>query len=386
MVEQDIYSLVEKYMRNRISPDELIVLDKLLEKDKNVKIFKSLIQNNYQLRTKNISFDSGEQLKRAEARIKNLESDKRIQRKHFYRYAIAASVIIVVALTIYLNGENKESQFVEPVIVNTDIQPGTDRAILTLEDGSHIALEKGKTFQKQNVSSNGKELIYKANPGKEEKIAHNLLTVPRGGQYHIVLADGTEVWLNSESKLKFPTTFKEGQDRIVELINGEAYFDVSPSDSHNGSKFRVVNTSQEVEVLGTEFNIKAYNDESIIYTTLLEGKVRVTNSDVMRNLIPDQQSILNIETKDVKIVTVDAASETSWRRGVFSFKGKPLKDVMKVISRWYDVDVVFTNKKLESLKFNGSLNKDRSIERILSLMLSTNIESYEIKGKTIILR
>ena len=385
MAKDDIFLLIEKYIKNAISLDELMSLNKLLENNENAEIFKNLIKDNYQLKTKKVSFDTEESFKRTESKIKIIGSNKRIQIRPLYKYAVAASVIILVSLTIYFKTQNQKIQYVDPVIVNTEIKPGTAKATLTLEDGSQVVLEKGEAFQTQNANSNGEELVYIANQGKIKEVQYNYLTIPRGGQYFVKLSDGTKVWLNSESKLKYPIEFINGFPREVELVYGEAYFDVSPSVEHNGSTFKVVNQSQEVEVFGTEFNIKAYKDETNIYTTLVEGKVTIGDK-INQKLTPNHQSILNKETKEFKIAEVDVNSETSWRRGVFSFKGKPLKDIMKVISRWYNVDVIFANKELELIKFKGNLNKDLSIERILSLMLSAELNSYEIKNKKIILR
>ena len=308
-----------------------------------------------------------------------------LYKKSLFKYAVASSVVLLISLTYILNRDNA-SITVSPIIVNNNIVPGTDKATLTLEDGSVVALEEGKTFQTQNVSSNGEEIVYENRKRNSKEIEYNYLTIPRGGQYQITLADGTEVWLNSESQLKYPVSFMDGETRQVELVYGEAYFDVSPSTEHKGSKFKVFNQSQEIEVIGTEFNIKAYKDESNVYTTLVEGRVVVDNGVLKQNLMPNQQSNLNIVNNDIKVTLVDVQSEISWKNGVFSFDGKSLEEIMKVITRWYDVEVIFENKDFESIEFKGSLNKDQSIERILSIMKSSRINSYEIKNKTITLK
>ena len=165
----------------------------------------------------------------------------------------------------------------------------------------------------------------------------------------------------------------DGETRKVELVYGEAYFNVSPSTEHKGAKFRVINNAQDVEVLGTQFNIKAYKDESNIYTTLVEGKVEINASGVKQILVPNQQSNVNIVNSEISVYIVDVGNEISWIKGIFSFKGKPLKDIMKVLSRWYNVDIVFENKDLESIKFKGALDKDWTIEEILSIMKSNSI-------------
>lgn len=311
----------------------------------------------------------------------------------FWKYAAAATLIGGLISIPFLSNKTLAIPVVEtppnPVIEKKDIiVVGTDKATLTLEDGSNIELEKGKTFQNNTINSNGEKLVYKKSNKPKLEIEYHYLTIPRGGQYFIELSDGTEVWLNSESQLKFPVAFMAGETRQVELVYGEAYFTVSPSTNHNGDKFKVINQSQEVEVLGTEFNIKAYKDETYIYTTLVEGKVAIENTELStkQNLLPNQQSILNIKNNNIEIVEVDVKSETSWKMGLFSFKGKKLKQIMKVISRWYDVDVVFMSKTLEDVKFKGVLGKDQNIENILSSIKTLSIiENYKISGKTIIL-
>ncbi|MDO5979001.1 FecR family protein [Flavivirga spongiicola] len=323
-------------------------------------------------------------------KISKRQTTKPTKKKNYiWRYTAAAILVGILATSYFFRDSffNNDLESSTPIIVNTNtIIPGTDKATLTLEDGSVVVLEKGNTFKTKNASSNGEEIVYEASKDKSVEIAYNYLTIPRGGQYHVKLADGTEVWLNSETQLKYPTSFIEGEERKVELVYGEAYFDVSHSINHKGSKFRVINNAQEVEVLGTEFNIKAYKDETRIYTTLVEGKVTIDNGILKQNLTPNQQSNLNILNSSMTIAVVDVEGEISWKRGIFSFKGKPLKDIMKVISRWYDVDVVFVNKDLESVKFKGNLNKNQSIERILSIMLSSKLDKYEIKNKTILLK
>nr|WP_276520152.1 FecR family protein [Aestuariivivens sediminis] len=247
-------------------------------------------------------------------------------------------------------------------------------------------MEKGNPIQTQNAISNGEEIVYKNKEQEVVELVFNHLTVPRGGQFVIELSDGTQVWLNSESQLKYPVNFMEGQAREVELVYGEAYFDVSPSTAHNGARFKVLNKAQEVEVLGTEFNIKAYRDETNIYTTLVEGKVALEYNGKRQNLSPSFQSNVDVVSQTVSIGKVDIKSVVSWKMGVFSFRGKPLKEIMKVISRWYDVDVVFENKELEKITFKGVLGKNQNLEEILETIKTLSIiNNYKINGKIITL-
>lgn len=310
-------------------------------------------------------------------------------RSHFWKYAAAAILMIGLASTHFLknNFVSARSEKIAPVIVNTNIQTGTDKATLTLGNGVTIPLKKEKAFTANHVSSNGEELVYDAQNNTNSEIVFNYLTVPRGGQFRLQLADGTKVWLNSETQLKFPVAFIKGKTRNVELLYGEAYFEVSPSSNHDGSKFNVKTQLQDVVVLGTEFNIKAYKGGANIYTTLVEGKVVINSMNKTQNLIPNQQSTLNRDNKKLTIKEVDVYDEISWRNGLFSFKGKTLKEITIVLARWYDVEFEFSNKNLENVKFNGVLLKKQSLEEILTIIKETKfINAYEVKANKIIIK
>ncbi|MEN3323676.1 FecR domain-containing protein [Mariniflexile soesokkakense] len=305
----------------------------------------------------------------------------------YWKYTAAAAVIGLLASTYFFRGTlfNNSTECM-PVIVNNNIKIGTDKATLTLEDGSVLTLEKGNNYEASNFKSNGEKIVYnsKDNPNK---LAYNYITIPRGGQFFVELSDGTQVWLNSETQLKYPVSFIKGETRNVELVYGEAYFDVSPSTKNSGSTFNVINQKQVVKVLGTEFNIKAYKDETNIYTTLAEGKVELDFNGINQKLSPTQQSNFNLKTNALLVVNVDVFNEVSWRQGVFSFENKPLKDIMKVLSRWYNMDVVFNNEEIENEAFTGILGKDQNIEDILATIKNFGIiKNYHIKNKTITLK
>lgn len=201
------------------------------------------------------------------------------------------------------------------------------------------------------------------------------------------LSDGTVIWLNSETQLKYPVTFTKGKTRIVELIYGEIYLDVSPDSQNGGSSFKVINKSQEIEVLGTEFNIKAYKNEMDVSTTLVEGKILLSAGEEKQILLPNQKAKLNLDSDHLDISTVDVTDEISWKRGVFSFRGTTLEEIAKVLSRWYNVEISFTNPAIKDVTFNGMINKKESIENILNIIISTNsINAYEIKNNQIFIK
>lgn len=318
-----------------------------------------------------------------------VKQTKRISafKRPVFGYAVAAVVLLFVFFNLFLDSPSS-SKTNQVSTLNNIIKIGTDKATLTTEDGTNIVLEEGETYMSNNVVSDGKELIYSNVNQSKSEVVYNYLTIPRGGQFLLKLSDGTIVWLNSESKLKYPVSFNQGESREVELLYGEAYFDVSLSSKNGGTKFTVVHELQEIEVLGTEFNVKAYKDDDAIFTTLVEGKIVLNIENRQAELNPNQQFILNVTNKSSVVKSkIDVYSEIAWKRGLFSFKDKPLKDIMKVLSRWYDVDVVFEDKTLEEVRFKGVLNKNQNIEEILKLIQNTNfINAYDIKDNKIILK
>lgn len=306
--------------------------------------------------------------------------------KAIFKMAIAASVVVLISITALFKTNDIWNE-ADPIAVKNTISIGKNKATLTLEDGSVITLEKGKAYATGNVKSNGEKLVYNSTSKAKAAIANNFLTIPRGGQFFVQLADGTRVWLNSESQLKYPVAFVDGEIRQVELLYGEAYFEVSPSTAHKGSRFKVKTRMQNVEVIGTEFNIKAYKEEANIYTTLVKGKVQIGNATAKNILAPNEQSKLSINNDRIEIYEVDVYNEISWRKGLFVFKGMTLKEISKVLSRWYDVDIEFADPVQGNIKFNGVLNKNQNLEEILTTIQTTNfINAYEIKNKKIIIK
>ncbi|WP_242206293.1 FecR family protein [Aestuariivivens insulae] len=383
-----IEKIIVKYLTNSATVSDLDLLSKWIEEESNKVLFKEFVKTHFAIHCNMNDPETDLAIGRLlQAIRKERAFVYKIKKQPIYKYVAAASVLLVVGLTLFLNRAGESYELHEPSIVNETIVPGTDKATLTLEDGSQIALEKGAFIQTSRANSNGEQIVYKKESGKTKELKYNYLTIPRGGQFNLVLSDGTEVWLNSESQLKYPVSFIDGETRQVELVYGEAYFDVSPSSEHNGDKFKVHNSSQDIEVFGTEFNVKAYKDEFNVYTTLVEGKVVVEVGGARQDLVPSEQSNLNVRTMGIEVSMVDVEEVISWKNGVFSFKGKPLKDIMKVISRWYDIDVVFENKELETITFKGVLGKDQDIEEILMTIKTLSVlKEYEIIGNTVVLK
>lgn len=266
--------------------------------------------------------------------------------------------------------------------------PGTDKAILTIESGKQIVLEKGKKLNIPKREVKEEQLVY--NEGKvkkKEDIEWNYVTIPKGGQFHLKLSDGTQVWLNSDTKLKYPVQFVESRNREVELLYGEAFFQVNSKDKNKKHMPFIVRTSmQRIEVLGTAFNVEAYKDEVTTATTLVTGSVSVTDGITQKKLKPNEQARYNKDYQRMDVRVVNTYDIMSWRRGEFSFTNKSLKDIAKVLSRWYDIDIIIENKKLGKTTFNGLLSKDQDLKNIFEIINKTNPLNYTLAEGKVILR
>ncbi|MGY0037823.1 FecR family protein [Pedobacter sp. NJ-S-72] len=205
----------------------------------------------------------------------------------------------------------------------------------------------------------------------------NTVSTPRGGQYRIILPDGTKVWLNSSSSLKFPEQFTSNE-RNVEL-KGEAYFEVAK----NASKpFKVTVNSTVVKVLGTHFNIMAYNDDPFIKTTLLEGSVQLSNITTLDILKPGQQAVIN-KSGFVKVINTDTEQSIAWKNGYFFFNRANLKDIMKQLSRWYNIDVIYKGKMPVEEEFVGKIKRDSELSKTLKILEFSGV-NFKIIGNQLI--
>jgi len=384
MLTDKIKKIIAKYLINQASFSELETLELWLLDKENEVVFKEYIKINYLIDSSLKKFNTKLSSKKLLAVIHKEKQVTRLGKvSNYLKYAAVSAGIIML---VYFYNFDKDTVVKSPSVAES-IQIGKDKATLTLENGTVVSLEKGASFNNKNAESNGEKLIYlNKNNRENDKISYNYLTIPRGGQFYLKLSDGTQVWLNSDSQLKYPVSFIKGKTREVELVYGEAFFDVSPSTNHEGSLFKVHNSEQDIQVLGTTFNVKAYKDESNIYTTLVEGKVAVTIKDIQKNLTPNDQLNLDLETKIVTLQKVDVYNAISWKDGVFSFEDISLYEIMKVLSRWYDINVVFKNEKIKEEEFIGVLSKNQNIEDILKSIKNFGlVENYTIKDKVIIL-
>ncbi len=383
MKQVEIEKIIVKYINQEANHKELEELSGWLKKNENISIFNHFVNVEY-LTAHNMG---NYNINKAKAAIDvKLKANKRKQRRYqIKRFSVAASILILFGFVTlkYLNFNTAN----QPKELSKKNNP-KNKAILTLGDGREINLEKDKNYSSKNVVGNSKKLLYTQDNKTKTNLSYNYLTIPRGGNLFVQLADGSKVWLNSESKLKYPDKFIKGKPRQIELIYGEAYLEVSPSTKHNGDVFKVISKSQEITVLGTHFNIKAYIEDKKIETTLVEGNVNVKkgNSEVL--LKPNQQSITITNSNSIKVLEVDASQEIAWIKGVFSFNEESLENMMKTLARWYDVEFIFETPKSKKYLFTGVLEKTNSITDFLEFIKATseNEISFELKEKTVIIK
>lgn len=317
------------------------------------------------------------------ARIDNKRGGVRPQRSIGWLWwsAAAASLLFLTFTFVHKRTDKPATHVAGLSRPAPAITPGTNKAILILGNGGQIDLsatangrisQAGKTLI--DKVQNGQLVYEKTNAGPDD-LSYNTIITPRGGQYQVVLADGTKVWLNAASSLKFPTAFA-GTERHVEL-QGEAYFEVA---RNKDMPFTVSAGNVHVKVLGTGFNISAYEDDSFIKTTLLEGSVQLSQKLL---LTPGQQAVSDGNGVAVKTVNVEDA--VAWKNGYFSFRKENIRSVMRKIARWYDVDVRFQGDIGNSV-LGGSVSRTKNIGDILSYLELTGIAHFSIEARTIVVK
>lgn len=318
------------------------------------------------------------------------QSAQEYSRSLWYRLGIAASIFIAlsVGLFYYL-----DEPAVQPLLTidqtpkHAPIVPGGNKAILTLSDGSRIILDHAKNGVLANQAgvsiqktSDG-ELLYQFSKTHDaenqvvEDILYNKIETPKGGKYQVNLPDGSIVWLNSASILRFPALFS-GNTREVELT-GEAFFDVA---KNKNKPFKVITKDQIVEVLGTRFNINSYGDEETIKTTLIEGSVKIIYKNKVVLLSPGQQFQPN-ESKS-RVIEADTEEVIAWKNGYFLFKDENIHSIMRKLSRWYDVEVTYQGE-IPEYGFGGNISRSKDITEVLDALQLTNAVHFKIEGRRI---
>ncbi|QEM11396.1 FecR family protein [Mucilaginibacter rubeus] len=376
MEEAYYRQLVKRYLEKQISDDELEVFAHLLNEGK-------LDEHLAEAMSKDaLAFET------SSAGSEDIPSITR-KKRYWPTFAAAASILLCLSVGFYFYRQSPKQNLVNNNVVKNDFLPGSNKAVLTLANGSKLSLtggNKGLLAHQGITAINKKEegrVEYR--PGTDDLAAgqaaatlYNTVSTPKGGQYQVVLPDGTRVWLNTASSIRFPTAFT-GNDRQVE-ISGEVYFEVAKNKS---KPFIVSSGNQKVTVLGTHFDINAYQDEGTVKTTLLEGSVKVTNGDNMVLLKPGQQSQLSTENKLTVSNDIDMDEVVAWKNGFFQFNKADIQTIMNQISRWYDVEVRYEGQ-VQPGHYYGKISRNVNASKVLKVLELSGMHFIIEGGKIIV--
>lgn len=369
MTKQEARELLDKYLDGTATPQERA-------------LFEQLSNRVTQKRFENMQAEPYEEIGH------EIHSRLPRQRPLFKRnsfIAIAASFVLFVsaAAIIYYNRYPDLSSKPEKS-QTADIKPGRNQAMLTLANGKKIILTdagNGELARQSGISirkiQQG-ELIYSVlAPNNRSQAEYNTTETPKGGQFRVNLADGTKVWLNSSSSLRYPTRFT-GKDRQV-ILTGEAYFEVA---HHASMPFKVQTGRQLVTVLGTHFNISAYHDEPTMKTTLIEGKVKVSmvNAQELKVLKPGEQA--ELINDQIAVSEGDTEQAVAWKNGYFRFKGENIESIMRKLSRWYDIEVKYGTSVPEE-GYYGTVSRSKNISQVLAVLTETGSVHFKIEGRSV---
>ena len=307
---------------------------------------------------------------------------RRVRKLSWLRYAAMFALPLLIGGMIYfaLNREDKKVQ----MAVAAEITPGKAKAELVLPGGDKILLTDGTSRTVRNgVSNTGDTLRYEETKGGQsgEAEVYHLLRVPRGGEYTLVLADGTTVYLNAESELRYPVKFS-GERRKV-YLQGEAYFDVARDER---KPFAVEAQGVEVLVLGTSFGVRAYGSEENVLTTLVRGRVDISVDGQRAELVPGQQADFNRESDRLTVAEVDVELYVGWKDGRLVFDNQPLSVILNELGRWYSFDVVYTNEELKRIPYSLNIKKHEDIAHVLKFIERTGKVKFEINKNMIIVK
>lgn len=375
MTRTEFLRLLEKYKAGECTPEEMERL------------------NSYQddfLQDIPWTADMGDERATGESISKNLH--RQIGRRQHVvilkRWSVAAALLLAGAGVFWFN-IRKPALPTKPSVAKTShrhqIKPGGNKAILTLANGTSIDLtdsHEGVITLQQGVAvkkADEGKLVYAADTrGENSAISYNTISTPRGGQYEVVLSDGTHVWLNAASTLKFPAAFK-GKERKVELT-GEAYFEVAKNKK---MPFKVLANGTEVQVLGTHFNVMAYSDEKAVETTLLEGSVKLYHTSGAEAVLqPGQQGLLETGKPGFQVHSVNTSDIVAWKNGYFVFDNENIQDIMRQISRWYDIDVTYSGN-ITNKNFGGSVSRFSNVSEVLNLLELTGTIHFKVSERRI---
>lgn len=385
MTREEFILLYEKFLNGRCSPGEIELLNSYLDRMK-------LLDNNWEE-----DFHEGERVhdriwKRLEESIESpvvpIEPEKK-----FGWLKIVAMILVTLSVGFGLFKYLGKTHQQTPALVAKhpiDIPPGGNKAYLTLNDGSHIVLSNAKNGKLtagsgiQVTKEKDGLIVYhfsNSDTGKSRPVDEfNTITTPRGGQYQLVLSDGSKVMLNAESSLRFPVAFNSNERRVE--LTGEAYFEVA---KNKAKPFIVHANNTNIQVLGTHFDVNAYNDDHMLTTTLLEGSVRMESGKYSAILKPGQQGSVMDNSGSIAVKDADIEEVMAWKNGIFLFNDERLDEVMKKISRWYNVEVEFRDPEVKKEAYSGIVSRFSKISQLLGKLQELGGVEFKIEPNKVII-
>ncbi len=357
--------LVERYITNTASEEELQLFFHLLKEGK----LDAYLENSPSLK----------------CQLSELAQDQTAVRSHYIsprNYAVAACLLLALGFGIYfIILSSQKSSTVTPSVAVTSLpqaSPGSKKATLLLGDGQVVTLNRSNKLLKQGntkIIQQRDKLIYQADGGSTA-VAYNTITTPRGGEYQLQLPDGTVVWLNAGTSLRYPTAFTSSE-RVVEL-NGEAYFEVAKNPA---KPFIVKVSNASVKVLGTHFNVMAYADDGFSKTTLAEGSVLLHKGAIEEKLKPGEGGVVQQGSDKITVSAANIDQDLAWKDGFFQFDKTDVKTIMNQIGRWYDVDIRYAGT-IPQKSFVGRINRNTNLSDVLAVLRLSDVR-FSMRGQTL---
>lgn len=383
--DKNIIAWVKDYSKGELSDDAKKELKAFLEEGKENR---NLFNSYRRLYTKGraIAFSNQLDNEKAWREISRVIKKPKVRKLHMWLPYVAAVIIVAFVSILVLMQEAEEVDFSKDYNFSELVQQGNKEATLTLADGSKVKLEDNveqiiadhENLKIEKDAANN--IKYRAQTGEKEKLQYNTIAVPRGSDYSLTLSDGTKVWLNADTKLRYPVKFAEGKRDVY--LSGEALFEVAHNEK---APFTVQAHDSKVKVLGTRFNISAYDNQAFIATTLVEGSVEINNLGNTAVLKPGHQSTIIRGENQITVEKVDTQLYTSWVGGVYEFENVELEYIISQLGRAYDVEFFFLEEQYKHIRFTGAFEKENSFEYALNMIERIADVDFAIKDRHVLI-